>query len=410
MHGPQDHDFSVNVYFTTERKEGGRGERESAPNTHGAVSVWVCHVWRNAACVQLGRPGRLVVQVTVPSRLGSLRWAPSRRPGFWEACTDQLWQPSLVGAETGVQVAGEETALHVPHPRCAPGVQRSQRARPFLPRGHENKVSSGYTAVLPGGRGPGPGRGFRLLLSQGPRLSARDTVCSRGSATSFSPAQREGRWDGSRGPGLPTNLPKAWGSLTQPPRFHRYWRSWREEEGRAPTGGLWGVTPNNSRWRAPMPVHPGLGSCLTDLPQRPGVPGWMPVSPEGSRGLSSGPGSQQPPPSRPGQQHRGKSPEAPGTSARHRWGDWAPSPSLHLSFFIWKTRSVHHWQGWARNPLPSASLTPSLSRHPRSWQQPQLLCPWRAPPILSAPGHYQPQLRPHLLQEGLPEHPLTLRR
>lgn len=47
----------------------------------------------------------------------------------------------------------------------------------------------------------------------------------------------------------------------------------------------------------------------------------------------------------------------PGTSARHRWGDWAPSP-LHLNFLIWKTCSVCRCHGWAWNPLPLASLLP----------------------------------------------------
>lgn len=179
-----------------------------------------------------GSPGGLVVQVTVPSR--PLCWAPSRsKPVFGEACTDQLWQPSLVGARKGVQVAAKEPqSLPSQRPRCSPGMQR-----PAPRTGKQGQLGTHSCRLRPSFLGDaGRTRGRGTPFAAFPRawgLPARGTFCPHGSDTSFSPGQREGRWDKSRGPGLTANLPKGGGPLTQPRRFHGYRRSWREEGGRA---------------------------------------------------------------------------------------------------------------------------------------------------------------------------------
>lgn len=94
-----------------------------------------------------------------------------------------------------------------------------------------------------------------------------------------------------------------------------------------------------------------------------------------------------------------------------------PGTVAFSGFLIWKTRAAPHCHGEGAGAgtlgimhelCSGPPCLPSLSLCPQAWHQHPLLCTWKVLRPQSAPGHRQPQLRRHFLQEGLPEHLLSL--
>ena len=261
--------------------------------------------------------------------------------------------------------------------------------------------------------GPAEG-GLHSLLSQG-RGGSRPGARSVPMVLTLPSRPARGKDAGTRAgvQGSPPTCRRAGGLSRSPDVSTDTGEAGGRREAGPKDAGLWGVTPNDRRWkgltaRAPSPgeLRPhGLPATTRGVRVEAGFT-------EGQvRAELPGPGSEAH--SQPQAGLASSTVETalkpPGTSARHRWGDWAPSP-LHLNFLIWKTWSVCRCHGWAWNPLPLASLLPLPQPVPSVLATASAPVPLEGPPcIQSAPGPYQPQLRPHFLQEGLPEYLLSLR-